>query len=174
MSWHNLELSRNILETLLQFCPTRAFLWNQALEKYRDFLQTARNRRFIPVFPPVNLVPQQFVKIFIDPPVYQCLSIIPRSMWKPEVTCNQYEVLCIRICFRFQTPLFFSVFKNISVHTITHKRFENANSLLRLESYLPKHLYLLVKPQIFKVLFVFVSCQDVSNWPSRLGVKVTW
>ena len=76
--------------------------------------------------------------------------------------------------FSFSNAIFFSVFKNISVHTITYKRFENAYSLLRLESYLPKHLYLLVKPEIFKVLFVFVSCQDVSDCPSRLGVKVTW
>ena len=51
---------------------------------------------FIPVFPPVTLVPQQFLKIFNDPPVYQCLSIIPpfnvktesymQSVWGPVHT----------------------------------------------------------------------------------------
>ena len=55
---------------------------------------------------------------------------------------------------------------------MTHKRFENTNSLLWLQSYPTNHLYVLVLSKIFEVLYLFILYQDVSDRPSRSGVKV--
>lgn len=60
--------------------------------------------------------------------------------------------LSTRIGFRVQRQIFLSVFKNISaytiafspVHTNTQLQFENDKSLFWQQSYLTKHLYVLV------------------------------